>query len=305
MHLEKYDAALVSVGYERRSSTLARHVANRPERAVAVEFDGHRTPVFLENQAFYRDAGWSLSCDWGKDFELMAVEFFECQRGSHVLVDVSSMTRWRIASVIAALAELDGDADLTVDLLYLPAEYTDPPDAPAAVLKLRPASTFFAGSLDADGATTCVIGLGYEPEKAAGTIETLEPSEVVAFVPLDRSSDYRKKVENANRGLLDGKMLAERIDYNVHDPYAAFVLVDQLVADLVADGVRPALVPMGPKIFAVICMLVGARHEDDVSVWRASFRGAELPYDHVASGEVFGLRVTIGDGPSPIAPEAT
>ncbi len=294
----RFDAALVSVGCEQRSSALARHLGDLPGRAVAVEFEFGRTEVFWDNREFYDQAGWDLSEEFGEPFQDFAIAFFEQLRGKHTVVDVSSMTRWRIASVIASLAELEPDSDMSVDLLYLPAVCADPPPPPAAVLRLRPTSPFFAGSMDAIGATTCVIGLGYEPEKAAGTIETLEPSKVVAFVPHDSDGKYLEKVEYANRGLLAGRLAVERVDYDVADPYNCFVLVDQFVHDLVADGKRPALVPMGPKIFATTCLLVGARHQDDVSVWRASFRGAEDPVDHLADGSVYGLRVTIGDGPA-------
>lgn len=294
---EIYDAALVSVGYEQRSSALARVLREKPTMTRAVEFDGDRNEVFEENRDFYEREGWELSEDWGEGFERLAVEFFEEQRGGRILVDVSSMTRWRIAAVVAALEELEIDADITVDLVYLPAVYIDPPDPPAAILRLKPASTFFSGSLDSRGATTCILGLGYEPEKAAATIEALEPSEVIAFVPIDTGDEYTSEVEKANQGLLSGRMKVERIDYDVDDPYGCFVVIEQLVNDLIADGKRPALVPMGPKIFAAVCLLVGSRHQDEASVWRASFRGAEDPIDHVAKGDVFGLRISVGNGP--------
>lgn len=306
---ERWDAALASIGFEPRASAIARHLPAVDGPRVAVEFKVRREHAYPDNLAFFNDGGWTVTQDWD-DLEFLRMvkallEDLAGRGGEHVprvAVDVSSMTRARIAAVVQALWELRDDAAVIADFLYAPAVFTEPVAPPPAILRLEPVSAYLSGSLDALPDVLLIVGLGYEPYKAAGTVEFLEPREVMVFVPEGPDEKYLNRVHRANAGLLDGPLDPERIHYAVSDPFDAFSSLESVVYDrLQQPGWLPALVPLGPKIFAVCVCVAAALHVEDVPVWRVSFRTDEPAHPHEAAGPVYGLTVEMKpvglDGP--------
>jgi hypothetical protein len=51
------------------------------------------------------------------------------------------------------------------------------------------------------------------------------------------------------------------------------------------------LCPFGPKMFALICMLVAQVHRPDVTVWRVSGGQSEQPFDHASAGMIYRLSI--------------
>ena len=53
---------------------------------------------------------------------------------------------------------------------------------------------------------------------------------------------------------------------------------------------RPIIIPFGPKIFALVSMLVAYMHHPSVAVWRVSSGRGLHPEDKTSSGVVVGLK---------------
>jgi hypothetical protein len=298
-----YASAVASIGYEPRSIVIARALKGTC-RGSAVEFAHGHVLSYDENRRGYAELGWeAVSCEEDQFLQWVRELFARIaggelrdprQRRPRVAIDVSSMTRTRIAALVQALAELPPHLQLGADFLYVPAVYRDPETPPPAILHRAPVAPYFAGSLVMDDSTV-VLGLGYEQHKAASTIEDFGPSEVVAFVPEGPDERFLQAVIAANSGVLQGPLTPREERYPVGDPFATFQRLEALCFDLLyrEHPRMPVLVPLGPKIFAACCLVVGALHPEHVAVWRVSYRTQEPASPAEASSQVFGLRVDV------------
>jgi hypothetical protein len=297
-----YISTVASVGYEPRSIAIARALGDAG-RGSAVEFSHAHVLAFEENSDGFRELGWETVSGTEEEFPRWVADFLALNAAGElpssakrprVAVDISSMTRTRIAATVQALAELPAPLQIGVDFLYAPAAYSDPQTQPPAILHRAPVSPYYAGDL-AMGETTVLVGLGYEQHKAASTIEDFGPNDVVAFIPEGSDRRYLDAVLDANSGVLEGPLAPTRESYAVEDPFATFRRLEALCFDRLyrEQPQTPVLVPLGPKIFAACCLLVGAMHREHVAVWRVSYRRDEPPAAAQAAGELFGLRVDV------------
>ncbi len=184
------------------------------------------------------------------------------------------MSRLRIAYVIEAALSLPRDVDLDLDFLYTPAEYeaydasTEPP-----IFSVEPVSEYFAAWWSRlDRPLFAFVGLGYELEMASSALDVLEPEGAQAFFPEGRDPRYLAAVREANKGIdVWSPVDPEEVSYPVDNPFARFRLLEARISRMIGDH-RIALVPLGPKIFAVIAMIAGALHPRDVQVVRVLCR---------------------------------
>jgi hypothetical protein len=293
-----YDAALFSLGYEPRCRAIPANVGHVDQRVVASFTDRVREPSFEDNRAWYQQNGHKIVEVDGHAYRewvhswLAEVTSHDAsgREAMRVLIDISSMTRLRIAAVVEALNELQSPVAVRVDFLYAPELYHEPPPPADATLSIGPVSPYFAGwSTELDRPLIAVIGLGFEPDKAAGAVEFLEPEHALACSPLGPDPRFREKLEESNSPLWSERV-TRGFDYPLSDPYRGFVRLESRVQSLLRSA-RPLLVPLGPKIFALACLLVAALHEPAVPVWRVSSGELEEPVPREASGQLYGLTV--------------
>ena len=294
---EPYDALLASVGYERRSRSITAALGEIPDRAVAVEFRAPQTKTYQDSLRWFKKRDVQVNQEWNEKFlpwlHGWLVEIATSHQEARVAIDISSMNRPRIAAVVQALSEFPVDRRLLVDLLYAPSEFMPPDELPVGVLTLRPVSSFFAGQLRPQPSPVALAGLGYEPHKAAGVFDSLEIRRVIAYVPVGPHPDFHDAVVVANEGLLKGPEEPQQVDYDVLDPFECLMRLDGRVHGLLQAGDVPALVPLGPKIFALNECLVAAMHYPHVSVWRASFDTSETAVPRKDEGWVCGITVAL------------
>lgn len=209
-------------------------------------------------------------------------------------VDVSSMSRPRIGGVIHAIADIPPEHHVVVDLLYVPAQYRDPPpEIPEATEALAPVTPEFAGEpLDPESPMMLLFGLGYEPERAASAVDELAPQHAVPFFPIGTDDKFRKAVQAANADVLALKAVGKQVEYQVNDPFRCFSELEALVGYFLRDAQRPLLLPLGPKIFAAVCMLVAVSATPRVPVWRVSAGVFDDPEDREPENEMVTLRVS-------------
>ena len=294
---EPYDALLASVGYEPRSRSITGALGQLPREAVAVEFRHPRPRTYLDSLRWFEKRGVPVSQEWDDRFLPWLGRWLMQIAASHeearVAIDVSSMNRPRIAAVVQSLAELPEHVRIAVDLLYAPSRYSPPKELPVGVLNLRPVSPYLVGQLRAQASPVALVGLGYEPHKAAGAFDSLEIRQVIAYLPVGPHEKFHEAVRTANEGLLGGPEKPETIDYEVLDPFDCVMRLDGRVHSLLQAGEMPALMPLGPKIFALSACLVGAMHHPAISVWRASFDADETPIPREDEEWVCGVTVAL------------
>jgi hypothetical protein len=299
-----YDALLASVGYEPRCRAITKGLGTVPTEAVAVEFEHTRPSSYDESLQWFADQGVRTSREWAELFlpwfRGWLLKIAASQPGARIAVDISSMNRPRIAAVVQALAELPMDVRISVDLLYAPSRFSPPHEHPDGVLTLRPVSSYLGGQLGTQTSPVALIGLGYEPHKANAALEGLEIRSALAYVPVGPHRDFRDAVLKTNRGLLGGPEQHPTVNYEVLDPFDCIARLDGRVHALLGNGDVPAIIPLGPKIFALCACLVAAIHHPRVSVWRASFDKEELPIKRLDEGWVCGVTVTLAPAFAPM-----
>jgi hypothetical protein len=137
---------------------------------------------------------------------------------------------------------------------------------------------------------------------AASALDLLEPAEAQTFIPKGSDPKYLKAVREANEGIGDWCAVdPEEVFYAVSDPFSCFRQLEARVRRLQVDR-RVALVPLGPKIFALIAMLSAALHPGACQVIRVSAGTHQEPIPRSSDGDLFGLTLAISSPPLAIEP---
>jgi hypothetical protein len=290
-----YECLICSLGYESRSRVLAEYLSSGSD-AVAINAAGFlhgHGEAYPDNKQILQDLGADIFESSDEDFRTWAMEWLDATSHQRIAIDISSMSRPRIAALVEAIGTVD-NKNVVADFLYVPQVYrkpTLPLEVPAA---LGPVSAAFAGwDSDVEQPLVILFGLGYEPFRAAAAIDTLEPSLAVPFFPHGRDPEFVKDVEVANANVLRLDGVTKPRNYEIDDPFTCFAELDALISKYVErDGARPLLLPLGPKIFALVCLLVSAVRDPAVPVWRVSPGLLDKPVDHEAEDVLVTLRVS-------------
>jgi hypothetical protein len=291
----RYDATICSLGYETRSRSAAEALGDQGGHVTAVGFPHGHEVAYEENLAFFQARRANvLELDDGR-FERWISEWIAAHTGEGPVTlafDVSSMTRPRIAAAVLAMVEYDRDDDLTLDFLYVPERYNPPPPPLDAVTALEPVVARFAGwDAEVDEPTVVLFGMGYEPMRAAGAIDLLEPIRAIPFFPIGVDEQFEHDVREANSQVLQLPKVDPPHPYRIDEPFQCFATLESLISELLRTGHRPVVLPFGPKIFALASMLAAAVRNPVTPVWRVSGGVLDEPADRQPEDVLVTLRV--------------
>lgn len=303
---DQYDAAIVAVGYERRAKHAYEMLAPESRVKIGVHFSNLSQGSYKSNLSFFtqRDFECVPFPFWNGGFvqtrimESRRINYAKCEvRDVRVFVDISSMSRFMLASVVVMLWKLSFDVPVIVDFVYSVAAYTPPHPEMEQIANAGPVLPEFSAWGSPHVPTAAIIGLGYELHKALGILEFIEPAQV--WVLQGRSPDpkYDRGVDKANRLLCEGLPSKSIIQYRVAQPLECYSAVESLVAG-VSREFRPVLVPFGPKVFALCCMLTAVNHYPAAAVWRVSSELASPVVDRRPAGPIFGLTARFSVSPN-------
>lgn len=290
------DCFIAGLGYETRSRFVAERNMFHANSKVALGFDHQQVFAYEDNLALYKNALYDIVETNDASFEGVVTERLLTLAAVHkpltVAVDISSLNRFRIAAVIASLATVAEQFALSVHFLYAPAfpstNIIGGPVAHTGAVHPR-----YAGwSSSPESPVAAIVGLGYEREKAIGAIEYIEPSKVIAFRTAPDRYGYYPLVTRANELLLRVYRSEDFAleTYSVNRPFELYGTLDSAVFDLLGTY-RPALLPLGPKLFALCCTLLAEAYYPEVAVWRSTSGILEPPVDRVPVGHILGLSV--------------
>jgi hypothetical protein len=290
-----YAAFIAALGFERRARFIAEDLGVRGNRNFACAFPDRKCHSYLQNQEWFENAGFEVE-------EVSDVAFREWLNNvladissrrlttQRIAIDISSLSRFRIATIVEFLVDVESTLELQVDFLYAIAEFSPPPHGTTPNIYVGPALPFFAGwSAEPERPPIGIVGLGYEEDKALGAVEHVQSAEVWAFIPSSAISEYDATLTAANRTLLESIPSSRRLNYSVSQPVDSFITLESLVDRLLYSG-NVILFPFGPKIFTLCSVLVACLHPR-AAVWRVS-TGHEGPAaERKPSGEVCGMSV--------------
>jgi|GEM_PF-732860 len=294
---DHFDLFVASIGFERRSRFLAQNHPIDAARKIAYAFTDRNCLSFKENVEFFKANGFTSEAvsisDFAKRFQEEVSSLTNgAEEQLRICVDVSSMSRMRMANVVEVACRLGRQQRVVIDFAYCVASFSPPPNAAAFIETAGPVTPFFAGWTTMPDAPTCAfLGVGYEPDRAIGTIEYLEPGPVWAFVPEGPDPRFLEAVTKVNETLWDD-IPAECVSrYCLSEPFNTFVHLESMLFSA-TQSYRPILVPFGPKLFTIQCLLAAVVHYPNVAVWRVSGGESAEPSDRDASGEIYVIRAS-------------
>lgn len=295
---QDYDLILCTIGFEAR----ARHAISKLQRfatsKIAICFRDRQVLDFDENLQYFKKNGFTIVEDNSDVCSLIFSNFLsenKSRANFKFLIDVSSMTRNHIASIcyesVAAAQKLN--VTIILDFIYSHALYSPPPLEFGPIQFRGPVLPEFSGwSPQLELPTAIVFGLGYEPDVVLGLAEELEPGKIILFKPSQHDNRYTKAIEKSNCEIIDKVPKEICFEYSVFDWYLVFVRLTNVITGLYGNS-RVTLVPFGPKIFSVCCILSGLDWYPFVSVWRVSPAEYGNPVNRFANGIMSCLRARI------------
>jgi hypothetical protein len=281
-----------------------RNHALRVDRKLAVGFNyGQDSTHYAVNREYLRDHGAEVEDDVSDD-DFPSIVRSALKRAStgasqefpaRVVVDISCFNRTRLATIVWELKSLQEKKPISVDFVYVLAEY-EPPDVDYFPnTHVGPVHEEFSGwSKAAMCPTAAIVGLGYEQGQALGAVEYLQAFPVWCFFPRSPIRSYEAVVDKANRLLL-GELPSRRLLwYEVQRPLSLLTAIDGVIRGLAPDH-NVVVVPFGPKIFVLASLLASLRWPE-VAVWRVSQGKGIKPKERRGSKHLALLRATSVSG---------
>ncbi|NTW34260.1 MAG: hypothetical protein HGB12_16850, partial [Bacteroidetes bacterium] len=289
-----YDLFVASLGYEKRSVFCSKHFTIQSDYKIVDAFSYKKELNYEENRAWYAENDFNI-VEFGEDIEFYITDekivrittALNIKKTIRIGVDISSMSRRKIALWLEYfISILDSDI-IVVDYYYSIAPIYGSCVEHYPIRYSGPVTPYFAGWIpNIDIPLSTVIGLGYDPVKSVGICELLETTNIYAYLPLFEDLVQSEVIAISNKELFDWmkrmNVNGKVYKYHVDMPYSTFIDIQSLTYSL--D--RAVFIPFGPKVFALISMLVSLIYYPKVSVWRVSSAENDEAIDRIPSGEV-------------------
>lgn len=292
------DVLIAACGYEGRARAVAQEFHDVAKKKLAIGFTTQHELEYRANSEWFESAGFDfLEVSDSVFRETVDQYLLQCASDRSELsveVDISCFNRSRLAHLVDALRSLP-TKEVKVTFRYSIAEFTPPVEDVAPTVSVEPVIPQFAGwTTRPDRPPAAIVGLGYEPNKAIGIVDHLEINNATwAYYPLGPIPEYYQRVLEANQSLLDIIQADGRCQpYDLNEPTQLFSEMNSLV-DKLKTHFNAVLIPFGPKLFALVALLVATLH-DDVGVWRVSSGSLEMPVNRKPSGHIVSVSVLLG-----------
>ncbi|WP_036297719.1 hypothetical protein, partial [Microbacterium sp. C448] len=293
-----YVAVVYSVGYETRSTFIA-STASQGSHLVGFTFPTQREGQFQKNRIWALEHGAVVEVEAEDQFAqrlrntltdvIAAFHGATPDERPRFLVDISSMTRQRIADSIRILHTELGAA-VEAHWVYAPATF-EGSRVDDQVVVTNGAVSGYEGWGDPSLPVTCVVGAGFEGDLALGVIDDIEPEDVWAFLPRGYSPNHDVELDQLNSSLLHVVEAGKTLEYRVDQPLEALLRLDALLGGEIATR-RVVIIPLGPKIFALVASLVALSAPESITLWRLSSESRRQAIDRIPDGSIVGLCVT-------------
>lgn len=287
------DLLLYTVGYETRSGYAVQHVSANDH--IAMHYDEIDQFSYKSNLRFANERSHALldvkqrdeSEIYGKIDQKLSVLAKSSPGPLVVGLDISSMQKELISSILSSLFLLSNMHDISLKVVYSFGKYKPPPKQSGVYTDFHPISGLEGWTIYPENPLTVVLGLGYEQDQAAGVLEYFDPSGAWAFVPMGDDGRFLENVKESNESLWSFELLKDNcfLNYKVDQPGLLFSEVRGLV-DALRRKSRVAIVPAGPKIYNAVAILVALELESEVSLWRASSHDHVEISDTIPSGKI-------------------
>lgn len=204
-----------------------------------------------------------------------------------ILLDVTSFDREKIATLLQIFFKLRCNI-IEVSICYFPRKFVEPSPSLDIVRSFGPViPALFGDTSYSRDSLSLIIGAGYEYGRAVGAIDLLEPDRVYCMTPVGTDPRFEVAIEknNLNFSFLEDEKLLQK--YDLRSPENLFYELRRIVEFELQER-NVLILPLGPKMFAAVAMLVAFILHPSVMVWRHSTASKDAPSstsDAHASGE--------------------
>lgn len=290
---QRYDTAILSSGFERRSTHLPRLLSkSKVDRPSIFGFSDFRDePTRIQNDEYYIRE-WSSrpkitsSGDDGAIYDELRPLLSERGRTLRLLVDYSSMSRLWYAAALNWGRFADYSGDVFLDFVYAVGEHRERV-SPLVIDEILSIPGCEGGPVPLFKAVA-VFGLGFEGLASLCVLDRLEPDVVYSYLASPAAfPDYPERARQNNRELIEGYS-----QVTLDLPLASVATTYRLLGELIEphrDNADITMVPMGPKPHVLAAILLALRFEE-IACLRVSGRRGE-PEDVDATGEIVATRV--------------
>lgn len=280
------DVLIGCLGYEHRSIEILRRFPDRAScRLVFFDYCSSRLHSYDSNVMEVENLSMARKS--------VPSEFLESIRDavgsgtSLVEIDVTSFDRHLLARTLQEIFSL-GAIVKKVRIAYFPRVYKDPSDQLENVVSFGPISSAFIGEASFSRENlSLIVGAGFEYGRIVGAMDMLEPERTYCLFP--KSSDGRFEAaifrNNLDFSFLENKDLLQ--PYFLERPDSLYFELRRLVEFELRER-NVLLLPLGPKLFAAISLVVAILLHPAVMVWRHSTVSVLSPSstdDALASGQ--------------------
>ncbi|MEQ5835866.1 hypothetical protein [Marinobacter sp. NFXS9] len=294
--ISEYDFAIFGLGYESRSINIfQKKEFTVTETIYAVGYDYFTEEFsYQSNKTFFKNNDCKIEEvsdeDFKKTIENIVSEFSDANTPVKVIIDITVMSRHRIARAIWTCLTLLPKGSV-ISIKYTISNFVPPPTITPPVSEIGAIINELEGSPGSIGfPPKLLISLGYEQGKALGAANYIDPGEIIAFVPKSKIGEFGSFVFDKNADLLKSVSPENIFDYNVHFPYSTYINLKSICLTLIKDS-RPILLPLGPKIISAISVFLGYELYPNLPVWRVSSKENEQPVDRTASDHTIAFSV--------------
>ncbi|MFA0004901.1 hypothetical protein [Vibrio splendidus] len=291
-----FDLAIFGLGYESRATSAFKYFHLKSRKNIVVGYETNRDMVkYAENKNYFEQFEVHIFENDCKSIistvKEQVADLISKVDKPKIFLDITVLSRHRMASIIFnLLSDLPKDSKITI--CYNLSYFVDAPEGIQPVKRLGPIIDELSGDLGSLSMPTSVVfGLGYEEHKALGVYNYYDADYSYAFIPKNQFSDFESIVRRNNLPLLETIGSRNTFSYDVTDPYSTYVDLKSLMVSL-SDISRTILVPLGPKIFAAIAVILGKELYPKLPIWRVSSLHSEEPVERTSAKEVL-FTVTI------------
>ncbi|MEM9967368.1 MAG: hypothetical protein AAF755_04615 [Pseudomonadota bacterium] len=258
------------VGYEQRSLQALKNLVECGYDGEAIVFDYQSGDLhsYLANIESACLGNAELIDDFDSLLECFCEKLTSKQETS-ILLDVTSLDREKIALLFKAIFENTGHVS-SVTVCYFPREFSEPSHRLDIVQAFGPVLPAFIGEASfSRESLALIIGAGYEYGRAVGAIDLLEPDRIYCLSPVGTDPRFEREIEKNNLDfsfLEEGELLQR---YDLLKPEALFYEIRRIV-EFETQERSVLILPLGPKIFAAVSLIVALLLHPSVMVWRHS-----------------------------------
>lgn len=259
------------IGYENRSTQALKSCSKAQNAPLKLIFDYKCTGelAYDENLKYASGLDVVKIDDFSEFLKALQKEIEGTEVGVELQLDVTSFDRKKIALIIESVFNNSSKVH-SFTISYFPRTFEKPPSELEDVLEFGPISPSFVGeaSLGRDS-LSLIVGAGFEFGRVIGAIDVLEPEVTNCFYPVGTDPQFEQAIARNNLDFvfLDDPNLL--MTYDLLDAESLYFSLRRLV-EVEASERNVLILPLGPKIFAAISVVVALVCSPSVMVWRHS-----------------------------------